>query len=194
MSAGRAVILAGGTGGAKLARGMADVLGPERLDMVLLDKLMSTFPAYDFIFVGPCKSEPLARQIRTHSNAHLTNELDYGLLPGVIQSFDVAIVPHLANSLTEGNDLLKIQDYFACGVPVVSTPCSNVQRFGEALAVCSDHELFCAAVASAVDCRSAFRADAGRKIAEASAWNGRIGSLSKWLIGALEGRRCLGPT
>ena len=29
------VVLAGGTGGAKLARGMADVVGPERLSVVV---------------------------------------------------------------------------------------------------------------------------------------------------------------
>ena len=46
-----------------------------------------------------------------------------------IRHFDVAIIPHLDNALTQSMNPLKLYVYHALLVPVVSTPVANIGDF-----------------------------------------------------------------
>ena len=45
----------------------------------------------------------------------------YSELPGYCKAFDVALLPFVKNELTENANPLKLREYLAAGLPVVST-------------------------------------------------------------------------
>jgi glycosyltransferase involved in cell wall biosynthesis len=122
-------------------------LNRERVDEPLLDLLISSLKDVLFVFVGYSNDAMLVEKLKRFANVRFQSAVPYADLPFVISAFDVAIVPHLDNEHTQGNDLLKVLDYLATGVPVVSTNCSGVrQKYGEAVTVADSHDDFVAGV------------------------------------------------
>jgi hypothetical protein len=54
-------------------------------------------------------------------NVHLLGQRSYETLPGDVKAFDVAILPLVMNELTIAANPLKLREYLAAGLPVVST-------------------------------------------------------------------------
>jgi hypothetical protein len=106
----------------------------------------------------------------------------YDKLPTVIRSFDIAIVPHLDNAHTRGNDLLKILDYCACGVPVVTTNCSNVSRYGNACYIEHDHDSFVNRVAQLMSGRADHDPAPGYAVVQERDWSVQVPRLAATLF------------
>jgi glycosyltransferase involved in cell wall biosynthesis len=157
-----------------------------RADEPLLERLVAALPEAEFLFVGYSNDPGLMARLRAHANVRVLGPVPHDEVPFVIQAFDVAIVPHLDNELTRGNDLLKVLDYLAAGVPVVSTDSSNVRaRYGQAVDVVTAHGAFVARVRHHLEARAHDPAP-GLAIAEAASWRRRMPELEAWLAQALE--------
>lgn len=105
-----------------------------RLDLDLLERVVCQRPDWTFVFVGPSnEARPLGARIPACANVKVWPPVPYRELARLLSSFDVAILPHLRNDYTTGNDPLKIYDYLASGRPVVATPVPGTERFGTLL-------------------------------------------------------------
>lgn len=158
-----------------------------RVDEQLLDELVDGFPDATFLFVGYSNSQALCDRLTSRPNVRIYPAVPFTELPHVIKSFDVAIVPHELNDHTRGNDLLKVIDYLACGVPIVSTDVSNVRRHGAAIQVASSRPEFLRMVRAVLDGAPHDPAP-GLAAAEATSWHRTVPDLAKWLDGVFAGR------
>lgn len=154
----------------------------ERIDVAILRALLQRFASDRFVFCGYANDAALVQLLRRHRNALFLPELPYAVMPALVRSFDVAIVPHVVDDFTAGNDLLKIYDYLACGVPVVTTACSGVTRFSEALRIAATPQEFCGQVAAALDGAAHHDPRPGLAIARRHSWAPRIHALVPWLL------------
>lgn len=124
-------------------------------DFELLAATAASMPDVTFALVGPVDPRSVndAAVLRDMPNITLVGELPSGDMPGVVQRFDVGVVPFVVDDLTRAVSPLKMYEYLAGGVPVVATP----------LPVCESHEL----VATAGDAEG-FAAELRRALAESS--------------------------
>ena len=60
-------------------------------------------------------------------NVHVLGRKPYEMLPAYSKGFDVALNPFRINELTLNANPLKVREYLAAGVPVVSTPIPEVE-------------------------------------------------------------------
>ena len=60
-------------------------------------------------------------RLRALPNVHFLGRKPYAALPGYCKAFDVALLPFIKNELTENANPLKLREYLAAGLPVVST-------------------------------------------------------------------------
>ena len=74
-------------------------------------------------------------------NVHLLGRRPYSELPAYCKGFDVALIPFRINELTLNANPLKVREYLAAGLPVVSTPIPEVEVLG-LCRVASDPESF----------------------------------------------------
>jgi glycosyltransferase involved in cell wall biosynthesis len=155
-----------------------------RVDEQLLDALIVASPDATFLFVGYSNSTELVARLSARPNVVIHPAVPFKDLPNVIKSFDVAIIPHEVNEHTRGNDLLKVNDYLASGVPIVSTDVSNVRRHGAAIQVASTHAEFIAKVRGFLDGAPHDPAP-GLAAAEAKSWHRAVPELATWLDGVL---------
>ncbi len=152
-----------------------------RTDLPLLEHVLRRFPHWRFLFVGYTDGPQILEWLARFPNASFVSEIPYTHLTHVLHSFDAAIVPHADNEYTRGNDLLKVLEYFAAGLPVVSTPCSGLQRYGNALTLTADPEAFANRLAEIVANPAAHDPAPGLRIASERSWPAQVQSLARSL-------------
>ncbi len=152
-----------------------------RVDIDLLEFLLEKFKEYTFLFVGFSNDNTLLEKFSNFNNFHFFSAVPYTELPFIIKSFDVAIVPHLINDRSKGNDLLKVYDFLACGVPVVTTNCSGVEKYGASVYIANDKEQFCDFVEKIIERKIIHDSTKGLEIAQEQSWEKTVPHLEAWL-------------
>lgn len=84
------------------------------------------------------------------SNMHFLGRRPYADLPAYCRHFDVGLVPFKVNALTEAASPIKLREYLAAGLPVVSSVLAHVEAMGDCAHVGADVQTFVAAVNSAL--------------------------------------------
>lgn len=111
--------------------GFAGGVGPA-LDVDVIHALAAEFPRGSIILVGP-EQEGLG-DIRA-PNIHRLGARPYDVLPAYVQAFDVGIIPYLRNAWTESVDPLKLLEYLAAGIPVITTDLPEVRKYSTSVRI-----------------------------------------------------------
>jgi glycosyltransferase involved in cell wall biosynthesis len=96
-----------------------------KVDTEWLAALARMRPHWSFALVGPVGLGDPGTDIsalRSVPNIHLLGPRPYRMLPDVLRGADAAIVPYALNALTASVFPMKVYEYLAAGLPVVSTP------------------------------------------------------------------------
>lgn len=144
------------------------------LDVPLIHKVARSNPSGSVALVGPVTidiGDIQAKNIRVLGNQ------SYFDLPAYVQAFDVGIIPYVLNDWTRAVDPLKLLEYLAAGIPVVSAALPEVRKYEEVVAIASDHEDFVGGVARALDERSASSRLERQSIARNNTWAARASQL-----------------
>ena len=93
-----------------------------KIDVELLLLLATRRPKWLFIIIGPYDQSPVGniRSLLECSNVRFMGFIDPLHLGGFIKVFDLALLPYLKNDFTAGIFPIKLYEYIACGVPIVS--------------------------------------------------------------------------
>jgi glycosyltransferase involved in cell wall biosynthesis len=96
-----------------------------KLDMPLIVELARLRPRWSFALVGPIgPGDPSTdvSSLQAEPNIHLLGARSYGELPDVLRGADAGLIPYARNQLTQSIFPMKVYEYLAAGLPVVSTP------------------------------------------------------------------------
>ncbi|BBF70667.1 UDP-galactopyranose mutase [Sphingomonas bisphenolicum] len=97
----------------------------ERMDLDLLAALADARPDWSLIMVGPViKIDPAELPMRP--NIDWLGGKRYEELPQIVANWDVALMPFAINDSTRFISPTKTPEYLAAGLPVVSTPITDV--------------------------------------------------------------------
>jgi glycosyltransferase involved in cell wall biosynthesis len=129
----------------------------ERLDLLLLHDLANQLPEWTLRLVGPVAKIDDARLPRA-TNVEYLGLTPYEELPGVMAGFDVALMPFALNQATRSISPTKTLEYFAAGLPVVSTRVPDVVAdYKDVVHLADDGQGFAAA------CMEVVQHDAGSR-------------------------------
>lgn len=103
----------------------------ERMDIDLLASVADLRPDWHFVMIGPVvKIDPASLPQR--SNIHWLGGKSYNELPHYLAGWDVGFMNFALNESTKFISPTKTPEFLAAGVPVVSTPITDVVRpYGE---------------------------------------------------------------
>ena len=111
----------------------------------------------------------------------------YADLPRYAKAFDVALMPFRVNELTLAANPLKVREYLAAGLPVVSSAIPEVERLGICRIGKNPDEVvkqIAAAIAAGAGPSKA-RAD----LVRGEGWEARVQEMARIVSGALSGTR-----
>ncbi|HJX91741.1 MAG TPA: glycosyltransferase [Pyrinomonadaceae bacterium] len=99
------------------------------VDVDLMAYVASKFPEGSLVLLG--KSTTDVSVLERGPNVHLLGRKTYQSLPSYCKGFDVALMPFRLNELTLNANPLKVREYLAAGLPVISTPIPEVEILGQ---------------------------------------------------------------
>ncbi len=95
---------------------------------------------WSFVFIGPIDAD--ISKLNKLENLYFIGKVSYEDLPSYAGAFDVAIIPFLVNSLTRSVNPLKLLEYLACGLPVVSTDLPEIRKYSEVVYIADGPKSF----------------------------------------------------
>jgi glycosyltransferase involved in cell wall biosynthesis len=102
----------------------------EWVDQDALLACARAFPEGSVVVLGKTMPDVDPAKLRAMPNVHLLGRKPYAALPGYCKAFDVALNPFKVNELTLNANPLKVREYLAAGLPVVSSDLPEVRQLG----------------------------------------------------------------
>lgn len=127
-------------GFAKPVIGYYGFISEDWIDFDLLNAMARQHPEWTLVLIGRTKID-LARVLE-HDNIHFLGTRPFEQLPAYNRAFDVAIIPFVINELTESSNPLKLFEYMASGLPVVSVDIAEVAKYRDLVHVAASHDEF----------------------------------------------------
>ena len=148
------------------------------IDYKLLKKIAEHFSHGSVVLVGKVAvdAEQKIKTLDGVSNIHLLGRKPYADLPAFCKGFDVAINPFAINELTLAANPLKVREYLAAGLPVVSTDIPEVRVLEDVLVGVDHNDLITKIEAAIADTRS--REEISDRIRHES-WEAKVGDLRR---------------
>lgn len=121
------------------------------VDYELIKKTAEHFPDGSIVLIGKIAvdAEQKVKILNGVPNVHFLGRKPYAELPSYCKAFDVALNPFAINELTLAANPLKVREYLAAGLPVVSTDIPEVHVLPDCL-VGTDHADFIAKIEHAL--------------------------------------------
>jgi glycosyltransferase involved in cell wall biosynthesis len=156
--------------------GFIGAVAEHKVDVELIRAVADLRPDWDWRLVGPVGLGIAGSTLDTESfppNVQFTGARHRDELPTVVAEFDVAAVPYAINDYTRGVFPMKVFEYLAAGVPVVSTPLPSLVGEVEQVAFASDAAAWVAAIEGALHEDAPELRDARSQYASQHSWEHR---------------------
>jgi len=154
------------------------------VDVELMAEVAKRFPTGSLVVLGKATTD--ISVLKQLPNAHVLGRKAYQDLPGYCKGFDVALNPFRINELTLNANPLKVREYLAAGLPVVSTDIPEVAVLG-LCRIGRDREQFIREVELALA-----RPGPQREISEAiqpESWEARLEEIEHYLAEVIDRSR-----
>jgi glycosyltransferase involved in cell wall biosynthesis len=146
------------------------------VDIDLFRALAEARPDWSVVLLGKATTDVSA--LRGIPNVHILGQKPYEALPAYCRAFDVGIIPFRMNELTVRANPLKLREYLAAGLPVVSSPLPEVARYDGLVRLASTREEFLTAIEASLAERSEDRRRRRVEAMRAEGWGARVEQMS----------------
>jgi len=153
------------------------------IDCAFLAAVARARPHYSFVLLGDVKVDVV--MLRALPNVHFLGRQPYAELPRYCACFDAALMLFKQSTMTRHVNPVKMREYLAAGLPVVSTPLPEAERYAAAIELADTPEAFAAA------CDRVLQRDHPDRARDISAsvagetWQARVDDLSRHITSVL---------
>ena len=116
-----------------------------RIDAELIKFIAKKNPKWNIVLIGTSPNDEV-RALFELPNVHWLGPIRYESIHEHLSNFDVCILPHMVNSMTDNMNPLKIYEYLALGKPVISTDVAGVRIFQPDIEIARDNDAFVSAI------------------------------------------------
>jgi glycosyltransferase involved in cell wall biosynthesis len=154
-------------------------------DMELVGAAARALPEVSFVFVGRLIADP--SPLRGLRNIYFVGKKPYGEVPRYGVQFDVAILPWKLNWWAHYSNPIKLIDYLALGLPVVSTEFLEALYYQDVIYVARSGDDFIQGIREALDGRGVGSVESRRAQVVGHTWEQLALHIAQ-IIGELPGQ------
>lgn len=158
--------------------GFYGFLSDEWVDYDLLTKMASEHPEWHIVLIGRPRAGMDEAVLRSRPNIHYLGLKQFSELPAYTRHFAVGLIPFRINRLTLHSNPLKLLEYLAGGLPVVSTDIPEVHAYEAQVHIARSHDEYIAACARAIAENSSSQRSQRSEFARAHSWDARLETIS----------------
>jgi glycosyltransferase involved in cell wall biosynthesis len=144
-----------------------------RVNVDIVEHCVRTMPDVTFQFIGEIKEPALTERLSRYPNVVFTPPHQPADLPPLLAKLSAAMIPFVCNAHTYTIYPLKINEYLAAGLPVVSTPFSILDDFAGVVEMADTPEAFAQALRRALSDKDPARISERVEMARANSWEHR---------------------
>ncbi len=168
----------------------------ERMDLALVDAMAAARPDWQFVMAGPVVK--ISQQdLPRHPNLHWLGMQRYPVLPYLLSSWDVCLMPFALNESTRFISPTKTLEYLAGEKPVVSTPVTDVVGlYGSVVRVADEADGFLRHCEEALGLSAEQRqreVQSSMAVVAASSWDASAAQVRRWLADVARPAHPLAP-
>lgn len=146
------------------------------VDIDLLATVARERPDWSMVLIGETATD--VSRISDLPNVHLLGRRPYEQLPAYARGLDVGLIPFHINQLTEAVNPIKLREYLASGLPVVSTPLPEVINYQNTINIANTVDEFIAACESALD-ESSEKRSVRQTAMQDESWDAKVETISE---------------
>jgi glycosyltransferase involved in cell wall biosynthesis len=150
------------------------------VDLDLIAGAARRQPKWSFVLIGSARCDTSA--LDGLANVYLLGRKPYEDLPGYCRAFDVGLIPFRMSRLTSAVNPIKLREYLAAGLPVVSAPMPEVLRYAPAVQTAETLDQFIAACVTTLTASQDGNAAGRRALVQAESWRARVEQLSQIIM------------
>jgi glycosyltransferase involved in cell wall biosynthesis len=151
------------------------------VDQDLIVDLVTLRPNWSFVLVGKIMTDVTVLQ--SCKNVHLTGMQPYEELPRFCKGFDVGLIPYKLNDPRMATvNPLKLREYLAAGVPVVSVDLPEVRALGGDVAIASGVADFVQKIESALLSNTLEARRLRSEHMRSESWQARIAEIERIMM------------
>ena len=168
---------------------LADIPSPRAVYVGAIDTWFDTdtichtaksVPDLQIILIGPPRIN--LNMLESLKNVHILGPRPYGEIPAYLQMSDIGIIPFKRTPLIEGVSPIKLYEYMACGLPVVTSAWKELEKIGSPASIAYNREEFAQLVRSRV-AEGHRNSSIHREFALENSWEKRVNTLIEIING-----------
>lgn len=144
-------------------------------DLDLMAEIAKRKPEWSFVFVGQADCD--ISRFQDVPNMHFVGRRAHEDLPAYCRSFDVAVIPHKLNELTRSMNPIKLLEYLAAGLPVVSSPLPEAAAYSPDVCCAQGVDEWVAALTAAIGDRNITSDRRRSRLASGEDWSVRVATI-----------------
>jgi glycosyltransferase involved in cell wall biosynthesis len=145
------------------------------VDFALIERVARALPDAHVVLIGAATCS--MRELEALPNVHWLGFRPYESIPALAHGFDVAIMPWLRNEWITHCNPIKLKEYLALGLPVVSTDFPELHRYRHVVRIARSSDEFVALVRATLADGGVSAPAARRAAVIGEGWNRRVEEL-----------------
>jgi glycosyltransferase involved in cell wall biosynthesis len=154
----------------------------DKLNLIMLKELAQAHPHWSLVFLGEVgvsgQQAEVWRTLQTLPNVHHIGPVEWSQVPHYVKGFDVGLLPYVQDDHSENISPMKLYDYLAAGLPVVSVDIPAAREFSQYIHFADNPQCFSQAVQAALADKTAERRQARLNLAAQHSWQARAEQIS----------------
>jgi glycosyltransferase involved in cell wall biosynthesis len=150
------------------------------VDLKLLSDVAKLRPRYSFVLIGDHRVD--VAEIKRLDNVHLLGRRAYDDLPAYCAAFEAGLLLFRRTAMTRNVNPIKMHEYLAAGLPVVSTPLPEAERYRGPVTIANTPPRFAAACDHVVATDHPGRRELISRYVENETWQSKVEHLSRVIM------------
>ena len=158
----------------------------EWIDLGLLEKVAQAHPEWSIVIIGRVSVD--VSRLKVYKNVHFLGQKPYSRLIQYCKKFDIGLIPFHLNELTLNVNPIKLREYLAAGIPVVSTPLPEVEKYENIVGIGRTPQEFIDKIEAVLATEDADKKRLRCKLMKTESWESKVSTIAQ-LIAATETKK-----
>ncbi|MES2275255.1 MAG: glycosyltransferase [Bacteroidota bacterium] len=154
----------------------------DRIDYGVMEHLFMNMPDARFVFVGRILSQRGLATLKKYTNVSVEGPKSPDELPAYLKTFSVGVIPFVNDTFTSCIYPMKINEYLAAGLPVVSTDFGDMSDFTGTVSITTTKENFLQHTLDEIANDSPEKRQARQDIVRQNTWANRADEMSAAIV------------
>lgn len=138
------------------------------IDVDLLESIAELRPNWEIVLIGEIFFD--VKKIPNRPNIHLLGKKSYSDIPNYLKCFNVGLIPYKITRRTIYANPIKLREYLAAGIPVVSTPLPEAIKYNSEIKIAKNAKEFVEAIERFLDGDSSERRQKRMEMMRKESW------------------------